>query len=393
MHAEVQTPVRVAYVLPYLVLGGTEKQVCELVARIDRRRFEPIVIGAAGGGALEPEFARMGVPVRILGYRGLTPQRGMGWRSLRDAAACIFHMAALLRRERVGIVHSYLPAANFVAAAAGKIAGIPARVVSKRALSRDRKRYPYASWIENAGNLLANTVMVNSTAVEKDVMENERFWNGKIRLVYNGIDTALPGPEPIERLLPEAAGSEGAPVITYVGNFYPYKGHSDLINAARIVVEELPSAQFVLVGRDAGCLPAIREEIAALGLGSRFILAGSRHDAAGIIAASTLVVHPSHEEGFSNTILEAMAAGKAVVATAVGGNPEAVVDGETGILVPPRDPPAIAAALLSLLRNPDRAQAMGEAGRRLVRERFPMEKMVRGVERLYATLYPVLISG
>jgi glycosyltransferase involved in cell wall biosynthesis len=102
--------------------------------------------------------------------------------------------------------------------------------------------------------------------------------------------------------------------------------------------------------------------------------------------AADLVVHPSHEEGFPNTILEAMAAGKAVVATNVGGIPEAVMDGETGILVPPRRPDRLAEALLALLNDPERAARMGKAGRRRVVDAFPLGKMVREVEEMYDRL-------
>lgn len=379
-------PVRVAYILPYLVRGGTEKQVRELAARIDRRRFDPVVIAAAGGGELETEFVRMGVPVQVLGFQGLSPQGGKGWESLRDVAACIRRAAALLRKERVGIVHSYLPAANFVASIAGTMAGVPVRIVSKRALARDKVRYPYATWIESAGNLFARAIMVNSAAVKKDVVENERFWGRKIRLIYNGIDVCVPPAEPIARLVPDLPDLAGNPVVTYVANLFSYKGHRDLVRAARAVVDEFPSVRFLLVGRDAGAMDAVREEIASLGLGRHVVLTGPRRDADGIIAASDLVVHPSHEEGFSNVILEAMAAGKAVVAARVGGVPEAVEDGVTGILVPARDPPAMANALLSLLRDPVRARAMGEAGRRRAADRFSIGKMVTEVERLYERL-------
>jgi glycosyltransferase involved in cell wall biosynthesis len=167
---------------------------------------------------------------------------------------------------------------------------------------------------------------------------------------------------------------------------FPYKGHRDLIAAASLVVLAVPAVRFLLVGRDAGEMDALRKEVSSLGLERHVLFAGERAEAARIIASSTLVVHPSHEEGFSNTILEAMAAGKAVVATRVGGIPEAVVDGETGLLVPPHDPPALADALLSLLRNPSRAEEMGTAATRRVRDDFSAGKMVSAIEQAYMEL-------
>lgn len=127
----------------------------------------------------------------------------------------------------------------------------------------------------------------------------------------------------------------------------------------------------------------VRSRIEALRLGDHVRLLGPRDDVPALMAAADLVVHPSHEEGFSNTILEAMAAGKAVVATDVGGIPEAVEDGVTGLLVPPCSPDRLAKALLSLLEDPARARGMGDAGRRRVRETFPLAKMVGEIEDLY----------
>lgn len=176
-------------------------------------------------------------------------------------------------------------------------------------------------------------------------------------------------------------------MITYVANLFLYKGHMDLVRAARTVVDAFPAARFVLVGRDAGAMDRVKEEIARLSLAGNVFLTGPRSDAAGILAASTFAVHPSHEEGFSNVILEAMAAGKAVVAAQVGGNPEAVVDGETGTLVPPGDLPCLAEALLALLRKPEITRAMGDAGRRRAVERFSADIMVREIGALYEDLF------
>ncbi len=175
-------------------------------------------------------------------------------------------------------------------------------------------------------------------------------------------------------------------VILYVANLFPYKGHLDLVEAAAAVTARFPKAHFLLAGREEGTGGQVRRRIEELGLQEQVRLLGPRDDVPALMAAADLVVHPSHEEGFSNTILEAMSAGKAVVATAVGGIPEAVEDGVTAILVPSRSPERLAEVLVSLLTDPARARAMGEAGRRRVRERFPLEKMVRGIEGLYDEL-------
>ncbi len=379
-------PIGVAFVLPGLAKGGTEKHVRDLVERLDRGKFAPRVVSTAGGGPMEEEFSRLGVPVHVLEYRGVSLKPGKAGPHFRDACSFFRAFSAVLSGNNIQIVHGYLPAANILGMAVALLGRIPVKIVSKRALCRYKEGHPVYSFFENLANLAADAVLVNSAAVAEDVRRHERFLGGKIRLIHNGIDLEPPPAEPMAGLVPGGTWGEGDPVVTYVANLFPYKGHRDLVAAAAIVVEALPTVRFLLVGRDAGEMEAVRRQVSSLGLERHVFLAGEHAEAFRIIGSSTLIVHPSHEEGFSNTILEAMSAGKAVVATRVGGIPEAVVEGETGLLVPPRDPSDLAKAILSLLRDPARAKAMGESGRRRVREHFSIGKMVAGVEQCYTEL-------
>ncbi|MBI5343655.1 MAG: glycosyltransferase [Deltaproteobacteria bacterium] len=375
--------VKIAYVLPNIESGGTERHILSLARSLDRSRYSLSLATTAGGGSLYEEFSAI-MPVTVMGDPHAHRRIKVG---PLTHIGTIRALMRIYRQERPDIVHAYLPAACVIGPIAARLAGVGKVIISRRALSNYKAKYPLLHRIEPLGYKLANAVLVNSDAVRRDVERTERFWEGKIRRIYNGIDIAPQDPAPIGRLFPELAGDEEAPVIAYVANLFPYKGHRDLVDAARTVADEFPSVRFLLVGRDAGEMDAVRARIAAGGLERHVLLTGLRSDALKIAAASSFVVHPSHEEGFSNTILEAMAAGKAVVATRVGGNPEAVVDGDTGILVPPGDPGPLAEAMLALLRDPARAQAMGEAGRRRVVERFSLEKMVREIASLYEDLH------
>lgn len=383
--------VTIAYLLPRLEMGGTEKHVRDLVRSLDRGRFRPIVIATAEGGILEADFARMEVPVHILGYRGFTRRPGKIVGTARGSVAAIRDLARILRREKVSILHAYLPAANVLGAIAGLLARTPRIIVSKRGLCHYKKSRPILAFFEDLANLASDAVLVNSDAVGAAVRAAERFCGRKIRRIYNGIDPASAGapcvatspgdsPAPDPPLPPDTA------VILYVANLFRYKGHLDLVEAAAAVAARFPKARFLLAGREEGAGAQVRNRIEGIGLGEQVCLLGPRDDIPALMASADLVVHPSHEEGFSNTILEAMAAGKAVVATAVGGIPEAVEDGVTGILVPTNSPDLLAAALLSLLENRALAREMGEAGRRRVLERFPVEKMVQEVETMYEGL-------
>jgi glycosyltransferase involved in cell wall biosynthesis len=185
----------------------------------------------------------------------------------------------------------------------------------------------------------------------------------------------------------QALGLPPGPFVVTVANSNRFKapGLLVLVEAAATVREQMPDVRFVLVG-DGPERDRIAEAARGLGLVDRFLCVGSRGDVPAILARSVILALPSLAEGFPNVILEGMAAGKPVVATHTGGVPEAVVDGETGVLVPPGDPRALASAILAILRDPVRAKAMGSAGRdRVVRE-FGMDRAVRAMERLYGDL-------
>ena len=229
---------------------------------------------------------------------------------------------------------------------------------------------------------------MNSDAVRRDVERTERHWEGKFRKIYNGV-------APIEPWTPEEAMAfrrrEGIPadalVALCVSNFYPYKGHEELVEAAARVVPAFPNVIFLLVGRDSGTMEATRARVRERGIEGSVRFVGSRTDVPDLLRASDLFVHPSREEGFSNAILEAMAAGLPVVACDVGGNPEAVVDGETGRLVPPRDAGGVCRRdWRNCSRTESKRKAMGEAGRRRATERFSLDRMVGEMESLYESL-------
>ena len=376
---------KVAYVLPNIESGGTERHVLMLCTLLDRARFSPSLITTAGGGALFGEFSRH-VPVKVMG----DPARGKRFRSTpREHARTVAWLIRIFRERRPDIVHAYLPAANVFGPVAARLAGVPRAIVSKRAMAEYKASYPLLRRVEPLGNLLADIVLVNSDAVRRDVERTERHWEGKLRKIRNGVS-------PIEPWAPGEAMAfrrrEGipadAPVAICVSNFYPYKGHSELAEAAARIVPSFPDTVFLLAGRDAGTMEETRGRIRELGIAGSFRFLGSRTDVADLLRVSDLFVHPSREEGFSNAILEAMAAGLPVVAFDVGGNPEAVAHGETGLLAPARDAARLAGAMGELLADPAKRKAMGEAGRKRAAESFSVGRMVAEMEALYDSLAP-----
>jgi glycosyltransferase involved in cell wall biosynthesis len=176
-------------------------------------------------------------------------------------------------------------------------------------------------------------------------------------------------------------------VVVAAGRLSPEKGFAVLAEAAAAVCRADPAAGFAVFGEGAQ-RPELERRVARLGLAGRFVLPGFRTDLDAIVPAADIVALPSFTEGLPNVALEAGAAGVPVVATAVGGTPEVVADGETGYLVPPGDPAALAARLGELLRDPRLRRRMGEAGRRRMRERFTFAAQAAAYLKLFAALRP-----
>jgi glycosyltransferase involved in cell wall biosynthesis len=377
------TTLKIAYVLPNIEAGGTEQHVLTLCRLLGRSRFSPSLVTTAGGGALFEAFSAL-VPMKVMG----DPARGKRFRSTPwEHARAVASLVRILRERRPDILHAYLPAANVIGPLAARLAGVTRVIVSKRSLADYKERFPLLRHAESLGNRLADVILVNSGAVRQDVERTERHWRGKFRKIYNGV-------APIDPWTPKDAMAfrrrEGIPadalVALCVSNFYPYKGHEELVEAAARVVPAYPNVIFLLAGRDSGTLEATRTRIRERGIEESVRFVGSRTDVPDLLRASDLFVHPSREEGFSNAILEAMAAGLPVVACDVGGNPEAVVDGETGRLVPPRDPERFAGAMLEMIGDPGKRKTFGQAGRRRAAEEFSTSRMVAKMESLYESL-------
>jgi glycosyltransferase involved in cell wall biosynthesis len=187
------------------------------------------------------------------------------------------------------------------------------------------------------------------------------------------------------KLRRELGMSNGELLVGIVGRIFPVKNHRLFLEAAARVAAELETARFLVVG-DGVLRPAMEEYARALGLGDRVVFTGWRRDLPLIYPDLDVLVVSSNNEGTPVSAIEAMAAGCPVVATCVGGLPDLVADGETGCLVPPRDPAALAAGILRLLGDRETARRLGEAARAAVAERFAVKRLCRDVENLYVEL-------
>jgi glycosyltransferase involved in cell wall biosynthesis len=240
-------------------------------------------------------------------------------------------------------------------------------------------------WLDRATSRWVTAYISNSHAGAKRLGEVERIPSKKIRVIHNGLDASpfLSASRGKVRL--EFEIGHGIPVLTSVANMRPAKGHEILLDAARRLAGKGHEFSLWLVG-DGDLRESIETQVQAMGLSGYVQILGFRNDIAEILADSDIFVLASHWEGLPGSIMEAMASGLPVVATHVGGIPELVLEGSTGFLVPPSDPPALASALDELLRSPKVRKFMGDSGRQRILREFSLEEKAREQGRVYAEL-------
>jgi len=356
---------RVLYVINDLARAGAETQLVELVRRLDRAAFEPRIVMLKSRNAFTQELEEAGVPVTALARRG--------WWDF----GVVSRLAHEVEQFRPDIVHAWLFLANLVSALAVRREPGRRLILSQRC-SYEATAGPFLRRVARWSHGRADRLIVNSrAALEEEVAAG----HPRPRLVYipNGATllgtAATPAPD-----------APAGPLVVSVGQLERIKGHHVLLQAWRRIQEHTPHSHLLLVGSGPR-RGDLQEQARALALERSVTFAGFRAPIAPLIAAADVFVQPSMTEGMPNAILEAMALARPVVASAVGGIPDLIDDGVTGLLVPPSDAEALATAVTRLLTDRALAARLGEAAARAA-ERFSFERVVTETEALYRSLAP-----
>jgi L-malate glycosyltransferase len=344
--------------------AGTERHVADLIARLDRTGFDPHLCCLQDSPRFE-EMARC-CPARL--YPVVSVWRPNGLRQ-------ILALRRYIDEHAIDIVHTFAPKAAIVGVLAAKGSRAKAVVTSRRNMG-----YWYTAWYRRLfGYLNRHTtrVLANSERVKQVTVQAERLSPAKVDVLYNGVD--------LERYAPGPGNRAQTAVVGVVANYRPVKDLALFLRAARLVADAVPEAAFLLVGQG-----PLREDLGRLaeelGISGRVTFTDGRGEVADHLRRMSISCLSSASEGFSNAILESMAAGLPVVATDVGGNAEAIEDGVTGYLVGDRTPEAFARPIVELLRNRVRLDEMGHRALERCRERFEIGGAVRRLENYYRAL-------
>jgi glycosyltransferase involved in cell wall biosynthesis len=363
---------RVLQVIPTLDRSGAEKQMVMLARGLPRDRFEVEVAVLTRLGPLESELSSAGIPVTLFSKR------------LKADVVALARLARWVAERRFDVVHTWIFAANVYGRMAARWARVPVVVTSEMAV--DLWKRPGQLRLDRWLAGWTDRVVGNSDAVV-DFYRQAGIEPAKLVRIYSGIN--LDGVAAVDPAAMRAAlGVDAeAPVFLYAGRLADQKRVADLLDAADLLQHVEPSAVTLIAG-DGPLRRALEERAAAFTLlgSGRVRFLGHREDVPSLLAAADALVLPSAYEGLPNVVLEAMAAGKPVIATAAPGTTEAVEAGRTGVLVPVGDVRGLCRAMRDLARNPAERRRLGEAGREVVAERFPVAAMIDAFACLYEDL-------
>ena len=353
--------------------GGAENVVLNLASRLDPSRFRALVMLGSDrwlGGKLEEK----GIPT----YRS----KSKGWYDLVAPR----EIASLVRRESVDLIHSHLPGQNFNSCIAGRMTGCKTAVCYHGGVElADTRRWKGALkfwWVRH--NADAFIVVCDFVG---EMLKGMGVAKEKVIRIHNGVDVARFNGHGSGQLRGELKLAAGAPLVGMIANLRASKGYDYYVRAARLVVDQFPDAHFVSVGElKPVYAEPLRRMVIELRLEKNFTFLGFREDVAQVLRDLDIFVLSSTSEGFPLSILEAMAAGKPVVATRCGGPQEIVDNGRTGVLVEVADFKALAAGIADLIRQPELARRLVSSARAELEARFSLDVMIRQYENLYETL-------
>jgi glycosyltransferase involved in cell wall biosynthesis len=361
--------IRVVEVLATGSNGGAQEHLHSLVTRIDMARYDVSVVALSAGSAVR-KLVKSAVPVLVIDDP--------------DDSIAVGALAAHLAEIRADVVHAHMYRAETVATRAVIALGeagqrkpyVVATIHSSRIRSVEdqlhlRELTPYM-----------DRLIAVSRAIERKLVDEERT-TVPVTLIYNGVDLERYDHQEACCTLPDEYGMEpGSQIVGVVARLEPEKGHPTLLEAWPAVLRACPDSYLLIVG-EGSRRDALEAQARALRIAHRVVFTGRRDDVPAVTAALDVAVLPSYREAQGMVILEAMALSRPVVASNVGGIPEMIEDGVTGLLVPAHDAPALAAAIIRLLTNHPLADTLGRAGHDMVHDRFCIELMVGAIESIY----------
>lgn len=360
----------VLFIVYRLERGGAETIAATLATGLNLTMFRPVVCSIRPGGDLFGIFKDRNIPVYMLNKEWAID------------ISIVSKIMRICKEEKINIVHTHNFSANLWGRLAAKLARVPCVVATEHSIATNKSYLQRL--IDRSLSYLTDQIIAVSENVRTSHINAEEIARHKIVTIYNGIEIQEGNlaPDTTRKRL-ELGLSQSAPVVGIVGRLHPAKAHIYFLRAAKRILQVIPSTMFVIVG-DGPLKRELMEYVAETGMKKNVCFLGFRHDCLEIINCFDVGVLSSIREGLPLTLLEYMAMKKPVVATAVGGTHEVVLDRMSGFLVPTMDVKALSESIITLLRDKNLAKNMGLRGHALVKQKFTANLMIKETERVYS---------
>ncbi len=373
-HKKLMRKINVLHIVEDLKVGGIERVIATIATNLDKDKYNLFVWCLARGGYTAEELESKGIKVEIL---------GMGYHC---SFPFLLKLCLMMKKARIDILHSHAYTASIIGRLAAILAKIPVIITH---VHTNFNRYPKRFiMIERFLSIFTDKVICCSQSVASSVKDYAKIKPDRIEVIYNGVEKSrFSGDSDTGDLRRELGLSATDCVVGCVASLAFHKGQRYILKAAKIIADsglrKNRIIKFILVG-DGPLRKDLERYTLALGIKSEVIFVGLRKDIPEILSIMDMVILPAcSSEGLSIALLEAMAKGKPVIGTNIGSIPEIIVNAEVGILIPTKNPQAIADAIISLSNDRERARKIGLAGQRLYLDNFTSELMLQRIEDLY----------
>ncbi len=369
---------KIIYIIDRLIEAGTQRHLYQLAIELKKKKHDIQIVCLEEKGPLAQSLEDKNITVTEFNTGAVYKP---------DSIKKLLLLAQLLKSQKPDLVQTFLLKANLMGIVAARLARVPIILSSRRSLGYDFKKSHYV--MLRLLDRLTTATLVNSLAIKEITKSKENITTDKLTIIYNGVDVNQFDVPKNSSLKQELAIPETAPVIGMVANIRPVKGYEYLFSAMEKVAEQNPAAHCLVVGNvhdNSGYFQRLKTQAEGKGIWSRFRVLQGYKDIPQALSIIDVAVLSSISEGFSNTLLEYMAAGKPIIATRVGGNPEAIKHGRTGFLVPPGDATALADGINQILSNDSFAQSLADNARIRVNREFSLDGMASAHEQYYLNL-------
>ena len=384
-----QGRIKVTCVIGTLERGGCEVHLSHVLPHLNPTEFDVRIFLLFGRGELFDDVTQRGITVHapVVSHKLISfPLLSIIWKMIFT----VYLLVRLLTHFvvfRPHIAHFFLTATYLIGLPIATLSRVKVRVMSRRSLNNYQRKntlFALLAKLERTFHRSVDHILGNSKAVVRQLIDDEHVPAKKVTLIYNGV---APSPPKADKMSVRNQWeiSKNDIMIVVVANLIPYKGHADLIEALALLNSKTPY-KCVMIGYDSGIQSTLDAQARRRNVRDHIIFAGVRPDVVDFYHAADLSILCSHEEGFSNAILEAMAAGLPLVVTDVGGNSEAVIHEENGLVVAPRNPKELSTAIDRLLDSEGLRHRFGARSRDMVEEKFTLRACVSQYETFYKSL-------